>query len=238
MAYDRKGHHLLSYDIWSYVSYYMVAIAWALNPAWLFAKSKLISGFLLALLVLVITVLVARRSNNDWHSHLMMGIVAAIGTSFIFFVGVFVFNLLLYPIYHEAELKRRPHTFGPNTTLIILDELQRSNLKVPGGWNIILTGPPESGPLQSNLKVIMQRAFDEVHFLDPPSNRTNLNAPQFPEPPEERGITLHGNDALADALRVLGSCLLIKITDKTVDHLEQFYDAKNLLWIEIGKGSP
>jgi hypothetical protein len=216
----------------------MEAIAWAMNPAWLFAKSKLISSILLALLALAITVLIVRKSNNDWRVRLMKGIVVAIGTSFLFFFGVFVFNLLLYPVYHEAELKRRPHTFGPNTTFVILDELQRANLKVSEGWNIILTGPPGSDLLQSNLKVIMQRGLVEVHFLDTPGNRVDLNASQFPEPSEERGITLHGNNALADALRVLGSCLLIRITDKTVDHLEQFYDVKNLLWIEIGKGSP
>jgi hypothetical protein len=88
---------------------------------------------------------------------------------------------------------------------------------------------------------ILERALGEreVHFLALPNNSVNLDAPRFPEPSGQPGITIHGSNALAQALLgALGGCFSTRITTKTVDGLEQFYGVQNLVWIEIGKGSP
>lgn len=85
--------------------------------------------------------------------------------------------------------------------------------------------------------MILREALMEVHFLDLPDYNLYADAPRFPEP-SGSAITIHGSNSLAQALKALGGCFSIKITNKTVDGLEQFYRVKNLVWIEFGKGSP
>jgi hypothetical protein len=80
-------------------------------------------------------------------------------------------------------------------------------------------------------------AVPGVRFPEVPSYSGNLDAPRLPEPPVQPGITIHGSNALAHALVALDGCFSTKITKMTVDGLEQLYGS-NLVWIEIGKGSP
>jgi hypothetical protein len=222
-------------------SYYVSAAAWAWNAVWLFGIGKLALSVTVALVSGVITALIVRRFKGNWLLSLIGGVGGTVGGAALVLLGVFVFNLVLYPVIHEAQLQSRPHTLGSNATFTLFDVLQRANLKEPGGWNIIFTNlSEENSQIQSNLTTILQRALGEreVHFPELPDKR-NLDAPPLPEPSDQPGITIHGSNALANALMgALGGCFAIKITKKTVDGLEQFPGFQNLVWIEIGKGSP
>jgi hypothetical protein len=245
-------------------SYYASAAAWALNATWSFGGDKLDWTALLVLAAGVIGVIAplslqiykrvrAWLSSKD--STAAPQITTKMMLDYLNFYGLrrslicigavlfvaFVINFVRYPPIHEAMLQVRPHILGISATFTMFDAFQRANLKVPGGWNIIFTrASEESGQIQGNLMIILQRALGEreVHFLELPNHSVNLDAPRFPEPSEQPGITIHGSNALAQALLALGSCFSTRITTKTVDGLEQFYGVQNLVWIEIGKGSP
>jgi hypothetical protein len=135
----------------SYGSYYASAAAWALDATWLFGGDKLIWAILLALaggVIGVIKPLIAQmwkkamgRSTTASQitaktiqdllnaSSVIRGIVGIA----IVLVGAFVVNFGRYPPIHEAKLQSRPHILGSSATFIMLDTLQRANLKVLGG---------------------------------------------------------------------------------------------------------
>ena len=223
-------------------SYYASAAAWAWNATWLLGADKLAWGVPVALVSGGITALIVRRLKGNWFPGLIGGIAGTVGGPLLVLVCVFLVNFVRYPVIHEAKLQSRPHTLGSSATFVMLDTLQRANLKVPGGWNIIFTKPSEeSSQIQSNLTTILQRALGEreVHLPEWPANSVNLDAPRLPEPSDQPGITIHGSNALANALLgALRGCFSTKITKKTVDGLEQVLGLQNLVWIEIGKGSP
>jgi hypothetical protein len=131
-----------------------------------------------------------------------------------------------------------PHTFGPHNTLRILDDLQRAReLGVPGGWNVLLTGPSESTAAQAALSIIMTKGIKEIHFLDPPNRNVDLDAPPIPDP-QFSGIILHGNNALNRALLAFQGCLQLKTTQSTNEAFDKHYRVPNFVWIEFGRGSP
>ena len=185
--------------------------------------------------------LIVRKLKGNWRPGLIGGMAGTVGGAALVLLGVLVFNFVRYPVIHEAKLQSRPHTLGSNATFVIFDALRGTNLQVPGGWNIIFTKPSEeSSQIISNLTTILQRALGEgeVHFPEWLANSVNLDAPPIPEPSGQPGITIHGSNALAHALvSALGRCFSTKITKMTVDGLEQLY-GQNLVWIDIGKGSP
>jgi hypothetical protein len=221
-------------------SYYASAAAWAWNATWLFGIGKLGLSVTVALVSGGITALIVRRFKGNWLLSLIGGVGGTVGGAALVLLGVFVLNLVQYPVIHEAAVQSqsRPHALGTDATFVIVNALRAANLRVPGGWNIIYTRPSEQSALiQSNLTTILREALGEVHFLDMPEYSINADAPRLPEPAGS-GITIHGNNALVYALRVLAGCFSIKITQKTVDGLEQFYGVQNLVWIEMGKGSP
>jgi hypothetical protein len=223
-------------------SYYASAAAWAWNATWLFGGDKLAWGVSVALASGVITALIVRKLKGNWFPSLIGGMCGTVGGALLVLLVVFLFYFARYPVIHEAKLLSRPHSFGTGSTFTIFDALQRANLKVQGGWNIIFTGSSdESAQVQGNLTTILQRALGEreVHFLEWPVNSVNLDAPRFPEPSDLPGITIYGSNPLAQALLgVLQGCFPTKITKKTVDGLEQFLGLQNLVVIEFGKGSP
>jgi hypothetical protein len=92
-----------------------------------------------------------------------------------------------YPVIHEAEL-HRPHRLGLGAAYGIFYALQRANLKVPGSWNVVFTGPGESGAIQSDIRQVLLMAVPGVLFPEVPENSNNLDAPRLPEPPEQPGI--------------------------------------------------
>jgi hypothetical protein len=222
-------------------SYYASAAAWAWNVTWLWSADKLAWGVPVAVGSAVISALVVRWFKGNWIVSLIAGMGGTVGGPLLVLLGVFVFNLGQYPVIHEAQLQSRPHTFGPSNTLRIFDQLRAANLRVPGGWSIIFTRPSgESGQIQGNLTTILQEALGEreVHFLELPDYR-NLKAPRFPEPSDQPGITIHGGSALAHALiNAFGGCFSMYITEDTVAGLPQYYGVQDVLWIDIGKGSP
>jgi hypothetical protein len=85
--------------------------------------------------------------------------------------------------------------------------------------------------------------------MDAPDSSTDLDAPKFPPPPEEPGITFHGSNALNDQLQsVLSSCFVIRRTSKEMDGLKEWFNSRvsepernenrKITWMEIGHGAP
>ena len=224
-------------------SYYASAAAWAWNAVWLWSADKLAWGVPVALVswsqVSAPPILqdLFRAPKDKW----LPGLIAAVAGPLLIVLGVFGVNFVRYPVIHEAQLQSRPHTLGSANTFRIFDVLRAANLQVLGDWNIIFTKPPEeSAQVLSNLTTILQKVLGEreVHFLEPPDYR-NLKAPRFPEPSAPPGITIHGSNPLAHALlSALGGCFLTYITEDTVAGLPQYYGVQDVLWIDIGKGSP
>jgi hypothetical protein len=225
-------------DIVSLLSYYANDAVWAWNAAWSFSADKLRWGIPVALLSALIVAAIARWwRNGDWRRGLIAGIVAAVVAPLLALSGICATKFIQYPIIHEAEL-HRPHRLGLGAAYGIFYALQGANLKVPGKWNVVFTGPGESGAIQSDIRQILLMAVPGVLFPEVPVNSNNLDAPPLPEPPEQPGITIHGSNALAHALGPLGGCFVTRTTSKMVDGFEQFYGIENLVWIEIGHGSP
>jgi hypothetical protein len=219
-------------------SYYASAAAWAWNATWLLGADKLAWGVPVALVSGGITALIVRRLKGNWFPGLIGGIAGTVGGPLLVLLCVFLVNFGRYPVIHEAGLQIRPHRLGLGAAYPIFYALQNANLKVPGRWNVVFTGPGESGAIQSDIRQILLMAVPGVLFPEVPSNSNNLDAPRLPEPPEQPGITIHGDNALAHGLQGLGGCFVTKVTGKMVDGFAQFYGIENLVWIEIGNGSP
>jgi hypothetical protein len=221
-------------------SYYASAAAWAWNVTWPLGVDKFAWGSLGALASGVLTALIVRKLKGNWRPGLIGGMAGTVGGAAVVLLGMLMFNFVRYPVIQEAKLQSRPHILGTVNTFLIFDALRTANLQVPGGWSILFTRPSEeSGRLQSDLTIILQKALGEreVHLLELPEYSINADALRFPEPAGP-GITIYGNNPLVDALRVLAGCFSIKITQKTFDGFEQVYSGQNVVWIDIGKGSP
>jgi hypothetical protein len=95
----------------SYGSYYASAAAWAWDHTWLFGVGKLAWSVTVALVSGVITALVVRKLKGNWFPGLVGGVAGTVGGALLVLLGVFVFNLVRYPVIHEAEL-HRPHRLG------------------------------------------------------------------------------------------------------------------------------
>jgi hypothetical protein len=166
---------------------------------------------------------------------------------------------VLLAIVGVASISSLIHTFAPSTPVTpstsaagshppvlglaaaspIIDDLQQKTnaLDMPEGWHVIITGPPDTGYLQTALKLILQRAIKKIRFEEPPNSSVNLDAPRVPHP-QFSGIILHGDDTLTQAMMALGGCFKIQTTHVMLPGLAEYYHAKNLVWIEIGNGSP
>jgi hypothetical protein len=199
-------------------SYYASAAAWAWNATWLFGGDKLIWTILLVLAGGVIGVIIPLIGQMYKKSmgrsttasevtaktiirdvlNIPSAIRGVVGVAIVL-LGVFVFNLVRYPVIHEAKLQSRSHILSPDSTFDIFNGLCAADLlQVPGGWCVIFTGPEESGKIKSELRRILHEALGGVNFPGLPNR--NLGAPRFPEPSAQPGITIHGSNALAHAL--------------------------------------
>ena len=143
---------------------------------------------------------------------------------------------------------------GPLTTLQIVQTLAMFDpgfirAPAPPGsnpielhWAFVISASKENADIATVIgKLITARL--EAFELDLPDRSVNLDAPAFPEP-GEAGITLHGTNVLNQRLlQVLAQCFIVRITSHTIDGLKEWYGnridpGRNLVWIEIGRGSP
>jgi hypothetical protein len=126
-----------------------------------------------------------------------------------------------------------PQTMGPHNTLSILDALQQAReLEVPGGWNVLVTGPPESSIAKETWRIILTKGIKAIQFLDLPNYNVDLDAPPIPDP-QFSGIVLHGNKALNRGLPAFGGCFPIKTTQGQV-HMRRL---RNIIMSRISFGS-
>ncbi len=138
---------------------------------------------------------------------------------------------------------------GPQEALIISKFFGNPNvLSKDTRWAIFLTYPPENQKFYNTLTALMRDQLNPW-ILNAPDNSTDLDAPKFPPPPAEPGITLHGDNALNTALsQILAQCFIVRRTDREIDGLMEWFNKRlseperaenrKITWIEIGHGSP
>lgn len=133
---------------------------------------------------------------------------------------------------------------GPMAAIAMAESFKR----VPGHWIVYFTFAPENFGLRDTLTAIL-RVHMNPWIMEAPDASVDLDAPKFPPPPSEPGITLHGINALNDQLSsVLGACFVVRHTEKKLAGLEDWQskrlspqertENRAITWIEIGHGSP
>jgi hypothetical protein len=158
-----------------------------------------------------------------------------IGLLGVLFIVVALSGLLSNTVAPASLSDSHPPLLGAEAAFNIVDEIhgKANGLAVPDGWSVVITGPPESGYVQTVLKLILQKAIGKIEFKDVPDSSPYIDAPRFPATAFS-GIIIHGSDALTQTLLALGGCFKIKMTQVMLPGLEQHFHAKNLVWIEIG----
>lgn len=133
---------------------------------------------------------------------------------------------------------------GPLKAIAMAESLAR----IPDRWAVFITFAPENREIRDLLWGIMRPRLSPW-LMDAPDSSTDLDAPKFPPPPEEPGITFHGSNALNDQLQsVLSSCFVIRRTSKEMDGLKEWFNSRvsepernenrKITWMEIGHGAP
>jgi hypothetical protein len=112
---------------------------------------------------------------------------------------------------------------------------------------VLITASSENMIIKVNLDSILGVGQREVRenlpsgralLVQEPNYETDIDAPRLIESGYS-GIIIHGNSvALEEIDNLLRDCFITRQTKKTVEGLAEYYKAKNLIWIEIGKGSP
>lgn len=148
-----------------------------------------------------------------------------------------------------ANAQKPQLQIGPQEAVIISRFFGNPNV-IPKDtrWAIFFTYPPENQKFYNTLVALMTDQL-KPWILNAPDNSTDLDAPKFPQPPTDPGITLHGDNALNTALlQILAQCFLVRHTDKEIDGLSEWFNKRlsaperaenrKITWIEIGHGSP
>jgi hypothetical protein len=80
--------------------------------------------------------------------------------------------------------------------------------------------------------------MEHIRILQPPNYDVHIDAPQLIDSGYS-GLIIHG---LSDAQELIDNffrdCFATRQATKTIDGLAQYYKVNNVVWIEIGKGSP
>jgi hypothetical protein len=118
---------------------------------------------------------------------------------------------------------------------------------VPANTGILITADSENRELASNLSNIFQVGMREVSdklkpgqpwLLQPPDYSVDIDAPRLPSSGYS-GVVIHGSgDGQSELRAFLDRCFITRQTPKTTDGLASYYKLDNVLWIEIGPGSP
>jgi hypothetical protein len=147
------------------------------------------------------------------------------------------------------DVQKSALQIGPQEALIISKYLgSPNNLPKDPHWAIFFTYPPENQRFYDTLLALIRDRLDPW-ILNAPDNSIDLDAPKFPPPPAESGITLHGDNALNTALsQILGPCFVVRRTDREIEGLSEWFtkrlseperaENRKITWIEIGQGSP
>jgi hypothetical protein len=154
----------------------------------------------------------------------------------VLFIVVALRGFLSNTVAPASLFDAHPPVLGVAAAFNIVDNIRgkANGLTVPDDWSVVITGPPESGYVQTVLKLILQKSINKIEFKEVPNNSLYIDAPRFPTP-EFAGIIIHGTDAMTQTLLALGGCFKLNVTQVMLPGLEQYFHAKNLLWIEIGK---
>jgi hypothetical protein len=110
-------------------------------------------------------------------------------------------------------------------------------------WALAITAPQANQEIADFLYRLMIEAGLRVQRLQIPDHSINLDAPDFPQG-GPASITLHGTNVLNERLLgILQNCLTVRTTSKVIDGLFEWYRTRtapeqNVVWIEIGNGSP
>ncbi|MGP0089732.1 MAG: hypothetical protein ACLPKB_07205, partial [Xanthobacteraceae bacterium] len=133
---------------------------------------------------------------------------------------------------------------GPLKSLLIAKYIRNT----PDRWAMFITYPTEN---QDFYSVLLGLLRDQINpwILGAPDNSTDLDAPQFPPPPNDPGITFYGDNSLNTQLSyILNQCFIVRKTTREISGLAEWFNRRlseperaenrKITWLEIGHGSP
>jgi len=151
-----------------------------------------------------------------------------------------------------TSLKQQSHKLGPEKVLAIASHLWDSKTfpsKIH--WVVFITYPSENQQFYNTFVALLREIDDPWRpwIMNAPDSSTDLDAPTFPAPSVEPGITLHGDNALNTVIsQIFQSCFVVRRTDREIDGVKDWFNKRlseseraenrQITWIEIGHGSP
>lgn len=145
----------------------------------------------------------------------------------------------------KASTASYPQTFGTicGSNLINVAEAMLRTLAPESV--ILITAPSENEQFKRNILGLFTMAMQRVPekkigiFISPPNYEVELDAPKLIGT-SQRGITFHGEDAPPGHFMIgFGQqTFVVRKTSQIPEGLAQFYKAPNVIWIDIGPGSP
>jgi hypothetical protein len=127
---------------------------------------------------------------------------------------------------------------GPLNTLNRFSLAKEIGAKLSGQDIIfVITAPKENGLVKYNLEMILN-VGGHIKIAQPPNYDVDIDAPRLIDSGYS-GIVIHGHNDAHDLIdNLLRDCFSMHKTTKTIDGLAQYYKVNNVVWMEIGKGSP
>jgi hypothetical protein len=112
---------------------------------------------------------------------------------------------------------------------------------------VVITAPKENMLLKVNLESIFGVGLQDIReqlphgrglLVQPPNYEVDIDAPRLKDSGYS-GIIIHGHSSALELIdNFLRDCFVTRQTPKIVDGLPEYYKAHNVMWIEIGTGSP
>jgi len=111
-----------------------------------------------------------------------------------------------------------------------------------GSWHILLSNAtPEESVVVGTLWRMLSNMSRQIQVVDHPNYDVEIDAPKFPSS-QYSGLVFHGENTLSEILlSALGKCFTVRKSETFDDNIKKYYEkrgANNLVWIEVGPGSP
>jgi hypothetical protein len=234
---------------------YLLALAFQVSGY----TSTLVAG----LLAVLGTVWLGGHLLHKWHhgrikssrhgvepSHLIMfGLIGILLSSGAAFVG-FIWQQYQAPVPPQVGSSGEgpgPQTasgplrqgLGPLTAIDMLDSFKEAMPRLgPKHWVILFTSAPENEQLMLQVWRLVVKSAKDIHILDHPNYDIEIDAPKF-SISDVSGFIFHGKNELTDEFsKIIGRCFYFRRTEQRSKEITDYYKSPDIVWIQIGKGSP
>jgi hypothetical protein len=131
-----------------------------------------------------------------------------------------------------------PSTIDVLTGAHMIDWLTRRSQGKNISGALFISSPDRYQKLKMAILEILGKGIPGLRFSPLPDPADDFGAPRFPTT-KLPGLLVHGDSGLADGIASLFSgCLLVGQTKDAVDGLKIYTKQQEVIWIEIGEGSP